>query len=344
MTEQLGANLQNHGVASRDDRRRPWFAGQERHFAKVSAALNRRDFAAVGLQDDDGPAGPDDEHRLSRLSLANDRFSIAERPRSHRSRDCLTGVVAQATEEIDTRQQSSALLNLCGCIRFIPGLFVLHLDRPWDLDALSRERVVDCRAHLVSRGLVSLVVLDPETDAVVNRRTVEGSEHHVRRRRLERACRVGQGFGNCRLHRVRRREIACPHLDFDSALRRRLRIVGNRLLRDNVVGNDDEVAGLGSQLRCAPGDLRDSSFKVADSNPVTNVERPLALNGQPGKGVPQRVLQRKADDHRTDRRRGEQLVVKHERRHQHQQPDDDEILQDRRIAVRYAILAKRVEK
>ena len=202
---------------------------------------------------------------------------------------------------------------------------------------MPRERVVDRRPHLVARRLVALVILDPEAGAVGDRRTVERAEHDVGRRRLQRARRVGERLADRRLHRVRRRQVARADLDLDPRRRRRLRVVRDRFLRHDVVRHDDEVAGLGAQLRRAPGDFGDAPLELADANPVADVERLLALDRQPGERVAQRVLQREADHDRADRRGRQQLVVEHEGRHQHQQADDDEVLEDRGIAIGDAI-------
>ena len=63
---------------------------------------------------------------------------------------------------------------------------------------------------------------------------------------------------------------------------------------------------------------------------MAHVEWLLALNGEAGKRVSERVLQRKPDDDGTHRRGGEQLVVEHERGDEQNQADDDELLKDGR--------------
>ena len=64
----------------------------------------------------------------------------------------------------------------------------------------------------------------------------------------------------------------------------------------------------------------------------------------PANAFPSVSCSAKPMHHRADRGRRQQLVVEHERRHQHQEPDDDEVLKDRRIAIGNAILAKRIEE
>ena len=110
-----------------------------------------------------------------------------------------------------------------------------------------------------------------------------------------------------RLDHVRRGQVARADFDVDARRRRRLRVVGDRFLRDDVVRQHHEVAGLGAQLRRAPGDFGDPPFEFADPNPVADVKRLLALDREPGEGVAQRVLQREPDHHRAHRRGRQQL-------------------------------------
>ena len=116
------------------------------------------------------------------------------------------------------------------------------------------------------------------------------------------------------------------------------------MLRDLVVGNDDEVAGLGAQLRRAPGDLGDTPFELANADPVADLERLLALDREPGEGIAERVLEREADDDRADRGGREQLVFEDERRDEQEDADDDRVLEDRRKRVRHAIRAERIDQ
>ena len=111
-----------------------------------------------------------------------------------------------------------------------------------------------------------------------------------------------------------------------------------------LFGNDDEVAGLGAQLGGAPGDFGDAALEVADANPVADAKRLLALDAEPGKRVPERVLEREADDHGADGRRRQQLVLEDERRDEHQQADDHRVLEDRRKRVRHPVRAQRVDE
>ena len=75
-----------------------------------------------------------------------------------------------------------------------------------------------------------------------------------------------------------------------------------------------------------------------------DAKRLLALDAEAGKRVPERVLQREADDHGADRRRREELVVEDERRDEHQQADDDRVLEDRREGIGHAVRAQRVDE
>ena len=65
---------------------------------------------------------------------------------------------------------------------------------------------------------------------------------------------------------------------------------------------------------------------------------------QAGERVPERVLQREADDDGADRRGREQLVVEHERGDEGEQADDDGVLQDGREGIRHAVGAERVDE
>ncbi len=67
-----------------------------------------------------------------------------------------------------------------------------------------------------------------------------------------------------RLDVRRRAQIARPDIDLEPRRHRRLRVVRDRFLRDDVVRHDDEVARLGAELRRAPGDFRDPPLEVAD--------------------------------------------------------------------------------
>ena len=139
-------------------------------------------------------------------------------------------------------------------------------------------------------------------------------------------------------------QIAGANLHFQPRRHRRLRVVRDRVLGDDVVGNDDEVAGLGAQLGRAPRDLGHPALELADANPVADTKRLLALDAKTGKGVPERVLERKPDDHGADSRRGEELVFEDERRDQHQQPDDHRILEDGWKRIGHPIGAQRIDE
>ena len=147
-----------------------------------------------------------------------------------------------------------------------------------------------------------------------------------------------------RLDVGRRAQVARADFDLEPRRNRRLRVVRDRVLGDDVVGDDDEVAGLGAELRRPPRDFGDAALEIADANPVADAKRLLALNAKPGERVPERVLEREADDHGADRRGREELVLEHERRDEHQEADDHRVLEDRRKRVRDPVRAQRVDE
>ena len=63
------------------------------------------------------------------------------------------------------------------------------------------------------------------------------------------------------------------------------------------------------------------------------------LNRQAREQVAQRVLQREAHDHRTDRSGGKDFFLKDHRRADGEEPDDDGILHDGRKAIRQTMHA-----
>ena len=87
----------------------------------------------------------------------------------------------------------------------------------------------------------------------------------------------------------------------------------------------------------------DAPLELADSDPVADVERLLALDRQAGEGVAERVLQREAEHDGADRRGREQPIAE-EGRATSDQADDDEVLEDRREAIRHAIEPQRVDR
>ena len=91
-------------------------------------------------------------------------------------------------------------------------------------------------------------------------------------------------------------------------------------LRDDVVGQDDEVARLGPQLRRAPRHLGDAAVVVADSHPLADVKRLLALDREAGEGIPQRVLQREAEHDGADGGRRHELLAEERRRRSSTRP------------------------
>ena len=124
--------------------------------------------------------------------------------------------------------------------------------------SVALERVIDRRPHLVERRLVPLVVVDPEERPVVDRRRVERQQHDLRRRRRQHQRAMPDRRHHRRLHLVRRREVRRAHFDVQPRRRRGLGVIDDRILRDQVVRQHDEVAGPRPQLGGAPRDLRDA--------------------------------------------------------------------------------------
>ena len=60
---------------------------------------------------------------------------------------------------------------------------VLHLDRIRNLDVAAAERVPEIGPHLIARGAIDGVILDPELRDVVDRRRAEALDDHLRLRR-----------------------------------------------------------------------------------------------------------------------------------------------------------------
>ena len=106
---------------------------------------------------------------------------------------------------------------------------------------------------------------------------------------------------------VRRHQIRRADLDLEAERRGRLGVIDDRFLRDDVVRQDDQVARLRAQLGRAPRHFRHAAFIVPDPHPVPDVKRFLALDGEAGERVAERVLQREAEHHRADRGRRDEL-------------------------------------
>jgi hypothetical protein len=75
---------------------------------------------------------------------------------------------------------------------------------------------------------------------------------------------------------------------------------------------------------------------------MTDSEWFLDLNGEAGKQVAERVLQREAHDNGSNGRRGQQLLAQQHRADHGEEHDDDEVLDDRREAIGRAIQPPRV--
>ncbi len=74
------------------------------------------------------------------------------------------------------------------------------------------------------------------------------------------------------------------------------------------------------------------------------MEGALALDGEARYCVPQRVLQRKPDDHGSDGRGGQQLLLENKRTDERQDAEDDGVLHDGREALPHAVLPQRVDE
>ena len=154
----------------------------------------------------------------------------------------------------------------------------------------------------------------------MTRRAAEVVQQDRRRRR--RAGPAGQLASASRIaafHLVRRRRIAGADFDLEPRRNRRLRVVEDRLLRDDAVGHDQKLPRLGAQLGRPPRDLLNLPFAIADGDPVADAKRLLDLNRKPREQIAERVLQREADDDGADRRRRQQLLL-----HQHRGDDREQ--------------------
>ena len=216
------------------------------------------------------------------VPCADDRFPVGklQRRRGRRNHPAVLG--AQRRQQIDGRDQTLALGDLRLDVRRRQVPRHLDLDRIRNLDVVPAERVVD-GAGTWSRALSSVSKSSIQNlHVVVDRRGVELGQHDLRRGRGQHERTIGDRLLDDSLDAVRRRVVGHADLDRDSRRRGRFRVVGDRLLADDVVGQDDEVAGLGAQLGGAPGDLRDAPFEVPDPDPVADVERLLALDREAG--------------------------------------------------------------
>ena len=191
------------------------------------------------------------------------------------------------------------------------------------------ERVVDGGPHFVARRFVALVVLDPEAGAIGDRRSVERTSMTSGGGALSARGELPSASSDRRLDQCRAAPVARADFNLDAASAPRFRVVGDRFLRDDVVRQDDEIAGLGAQLRRAPGDFGHAPFEFADPDPVADTERLFALDRKAGERVPQRVLQREADHDRAHRRsRRAALSLKTNVATSDEKADDDGVLED----------------
>ena len=148
-----------------------------------------------------------------------------------------------------------------------------------------------------------------------------------------------QRLGYRASHFVGRRHVAGADFDEQSRRDRRLGVVEDRLLRDDAVRDDQELTRLGAKLRRPPRDLLHLALVVADGDPVADAKRLFDLNGQPREQIAERVLQRKANHDCADRRGRQQLLLHQDSRHDREQPDEGDVLDDGREAIRRPVLA-----
>ena len=184
----------------------------------------------------------------------------------------MTRLGAQRLEQIDRRQVIGGSGDMTlGPDRLFVAL-VLHLDRIRDLDVVAAERVPEIGPHLIARGAIDGVVLDPELRDVVDRRRAKALDDHLRLRRPHHQRRIGHRLLHRALHVVRRDAVAGADLDVDARRNGRLGIIEDRFLRDDAVRDDQELAGLGSQLGRAPGDLRAPGLRDRRTAPTARRE------------------------------------------------------------------------
>ena len=207
---------------------------------------------------------------------------------------------------------------------------------------MALEAIVDGRAHFVARLVVGRVVVDPEPGLVGDRGVGESQQEDLGRGRRQHPRRVPERLHHRGLHLIGRHQIRGAHFDLEADRRRGLRVVDDWVLGDDVVREDDEVPRLRAQLGGTPGDLGDAAFVATDLDPVPDVERLLALDGEAREGVAQGVLEREAEDDGADRRGRHELLAEEGRREQ-DQPDDNCVLEDGREPVRDAIDAQRID-
>jgi hypothetical protein len=111
-------------------------------------------------------------------------------------------------------------------------------------------------------------------------------------------------------HAVRRHTVRRLYGDDAAADDRGLGEVADRGLGQKPIGEDDLDPVVGQDLGRAPVDLRHTADRglrrALDLYPIADLKRPLHLDGQAGKEVPESLLQGQADDRGQEGRGGEQ--------------------------------------
>ena len=82
----------------------------------------------------------------------------------------------------------------------------------------------------------------------------------------------------------------------------------NRFFGSHAIADQRDVVSERAQLNCPPGDPFDHArdFLRSEGDYVTDLKRPIGVQGNSGKEISQRVLQSETDDYAENCRRGEQ--------------------------------------
>ena len=151
--EQIRIELEDDGVAAAQDGGGPRLAGQQRHLAEVAAASIVATCRRSGSSTTATAARADHEHRLPWHRPAG-RWPRRRRTGASRSRPRSRGAAPRSSARTNRRRASTRLaLDAASspASELRPFALVADLDRPRNLDAVPRERVVDRGPHLVAR-------------------------------------------------------------------------------------------------------------------------------------------------------------------------------------------------
>ena len=118
---------------------------------------------------------------MPRRVLTDDRFTVAVRVHPGRLSDLAPALVVQTREQVDTCKRALAILKLGCLIRLRPLALVADFNRPRDLDAAARERIEERGPYFVTRFIVELVIGNPESHAIRDRRSIERVKQCIRR-------------------------------------------------------------------------------------------------------------------------------------------------------------------